>query len=127
MVASFGEGRGRVRVETALDALRLDIEQALPCGLIVNESLTNALKYAFPGERRGSISIELRRDAAGRCMLRVADNGSGVEQRAGDGGGLGLRIMSYRAHAIGGEVTIANREEGGALMTCTCMRSELAD
>jgi signal transduction histidine kinase len=89
---------------------------------IAQEAITNAVRHG----RATIIDLSCRCNESS-LVLRVADNGSGVEQRADDGGGLGLRIMSYRAHAIGGEITIANRDEGGALMTCTCMRSELAD
>jgi PAS domain S-box-containing protein len=89
---------------------------------IAQEAITNAVRHG----RATVIDLSCRCNESS-LVLRVADNGSGVERRADDGGGLGLRIMNYRAQAIGGEITIANREEGGALMTCTCMRSELAD
>lgn len=89
---------------------------------IAQEAITNAVRHGH------ATVIELScRCNESSLMLRVADNGSGLQQRANDGEGLGLRLMKYRAHAIGGEVTIANREEGGALVTCTCMLSELAD
>jgi two-component system, LuxR family, sensor kinase FixL len=89
---------------------------------IAQEAITNAVRHGH------ATVIELScRCNESALVLRVADNGSGLKQRADDGEGLGLRLMSYRAHAIGGEVTIANREEGGTLVTCTCMLRELAD
>ncbi|HET8697232.1 MAG TPA: PAS domain-containing protein [Gammaproteobacteria bacterium] len=89
---------------------------------IAQEAITNAVRHGHATE------IEL----SCRCndtslVLRVADNGSGLERRADDGEGLGLRLMSYRARAIGGEVTIVPRQGGGTLVTCTCMLRELAD
>ncbi|HEX5049084.1 MAG TPA: PAS domain-containing protein [Gammaproteobacteria bacterium] len=89
---------------------------------IAQEAITNAVRHG----RATVIDVSCRCNESS-LVLRVADNGVGLEQRADDGEGLGLRIMSYRAHAIGGEVTIGSRPEGGTLVTCTCMRSELAD
>jgi two-component system sensor kinase FixL len=89
---------------------------------IAQEAITNAVRHG----RATVIELSCRCNESS-LVLRVADNGTGLEQRTDDGVGLGLRIMSYRARAIGGEVTIANRDEGGTLLTCTCMRSELAD
>jgi signal transduction histidine kinase len=89
---------------------------------IAQEAITNAVRHGH------ATAIEL----SCRCnetslLLRVADNGSGFKRRADDGEGLGLRLMRHRARAIGGEVAIAPREEGGTLVTCICMLRELAD
>ncbi len=68
-------------------ALKLDIEPismlldtAIPCGLILNELLTNAIKYAFSGGDRGEISIRLSRNESNNLELRLADNGAGVPE-----------------------------------------------
>ena len=56
----------------------LSMDAAIPCGLILHELVSNALKYAFPDGRRGSIRIELYSDSAGRLHLIVADDGIGL-------------------------------------------------
>ncbi|HET8699027.1 MAG TPA: PAS domain-containing protein [Gammaproteobacteria bacterium] len=89
---------------------------------IAQEAITNAVRHG----RATEIELSCRCNDTS-LVLRVADNGSGLERRADDGEGLGLRLMSYRARAIGGEVTIMPREGGGTLVTCTCMLRELAD
>ncbi len=72
----------------------LDI--AVPCGLIVNELITNAVKYAFPGGRGGVIGITMNKDADGYIVLSVADNGIGMDEKevSGDSGSLGIRTIN---------------------------------
>jgi len=67
-----------VRIESEIEQVSFDIDTAIPCGLIINELMTNAVKYAFPEEREGVIRIELIRDGYGVNHLVVADNGVGV-------------------------------------------------
>ena len=67
-----------VRIIPEVDPVFFDIDTAIPCGLIINELVTNAVKYAFPEERKGEIRIELTRDGDGVNHLMVADNGVGV-------------------------------------------------
>ncbi len=62
-----------LQVDTA--DVTLDINTAIPCGLIINELVTNSLKHAFPGGRKGGISITLRKQGDGQLMLTVSDNG----------------------------------------------------
>ena len=89
--------------------LKMDIEsellptdRAIPIGLIVNELVTNAVKYAFPGETRGTILVTLKR-LPGELRLTVADDGQGLDSRR-SGSGLGGRLVEGFAHQLGGQV-----------------------
>ncbi len=87
---SFGAEK-RVTIECAMDQLDVDIDTAVPLGLIVNELLTNTLKYAFPEGRPGKVQIKLRKQKNGVLQLEVSDNGvgkTGVTQGTGFGGQL---------------------------------------
>ena len=53
-----------------IDDLALPVDKAIPCGLILNELITNALKHAFPDERTGHLRVELRPHGAGRAPAR---------------------------------------------------------
>jgi two-component sensor histidine kinase len=68
----------QVELMIAAEEISLGIDQAIPCGLIVNELVCNALKYAFPGGRKGRIDIWLKTLNAGRFELGVADDGIGL-------------------------------------------------
>ena len=87
---SFGAEK-RVTIECAMDQLDVDIDTAVPLGLIVNELLTNTLKYAFPEGQPGKVQIKLKKQADGILHLEVSDNGigkSGVTHGTGFGGQL---------------------------------------
>lgn len=87
---SFG-AEGRVNVEFAMERLDIDIDTAVPLGLIVNELLTNTLKYAFPDKQNGAVRIKLEKQKGGILHLEVSDNGvgkSGVTHGTGFGGQL---------------------------------------
>ena len=87
---SFGAYE-KVQVECAMDTLNIDIDTAVPLGLIVNELLTNTLKYAFPDNRHGKVQIKLAKRSDGVLQLEVSDNGvgkSGTIKGTGFGGQL---------------------------------------
>ena len=93
----------RISIELALDPIELAIEQAVPCGLILNELLTNAFKYAFRGRPQGRIKISFRESDDGRHELAVEDDGVGIPAEGGLGmASLGLRIIEVLTHQLDG-------------------------
>lgn len=68
----------RIQLEVATETLSLPIDKAIPCGLILNELMTNAGKYAFPGDRAGTIRVGLRSHGENHMRLTVADDGVGL-------------------------------------------------
>ena len=75
---SFGPDVSRVNLEKHVDHTSLPLEQSVPCGLIINELISNALKHAFPDKRHGQITIDVRRTAMQEIVLRVSDDGVGL-------------------------------------------------
>jgi two-component system, sensor histidine kinase PdtaS len=68
----------RITFGLFIDPIALDVTQAVPTGLIINEAVTNAVKYAFPGERKGQIDIHMYKTSDGRVELLISDNGIGL-------------------------------------------------
>jgi two-component sensor histidine kinase len=103
--AFFGDS-ARVEVRTNLDPIELAIEQAVPCGLILNELLTNAFKYAFPGENQGRILVSFHQTTPGPLELAVEDNGIGIapDLLSGRTATLGLRIVGILANQLEGSL-----------------------
>ena len=101
LVRSYGAS-GRIRMRLLLDPLSCHRDVALPCGLIVNEVLSNALKYAFPGGKAGEVQIELRREPGGGVHLRIADSGIGLPRGCDweTSPTLGLRLVRTLARQI---------------------------
>ncbi len=99
---SFGVD-DRVTIECAMNQLELDIDTAVPLGLIVNEILTNALKYAFPDGRKGKIRIEMNATDDTSFSLKIADDGvgsSGVIQ----GTGFGSQLVTLLTQQLSGSM-----------------------
>jgi two-component sensor histidine kinase len=75
---SYQRSLGDIKLNIQVDEVPLDLDYAVPCGLILNELMTNALKYAFPNGRNGTIQVELRAGPDHNLSLRVADDGVGL-------------------------------------------------
>jgi two-component sensor histidine kinase/sensor domain CHASE-containing protein len=86
----------RVAVAVDIAEAALDMDLSVPCGLVINELLTNALKHAFPDGRAGSVVVSLRRRPGGSLELRVADDGVGLPPGVDPEkpSTLGLRIVN---------------------------------
>jgi len=109
---SFEIPTGRIRLETKLVHLYLDLDAAVACGLIINELVSNSLKYAFPDRSEGVIQIELTSQDH-TAQLIVADNGVGQKSPfdLANAKTLGLRLVRTLAEQLGG--TIEMRTNGG--------------
>jgi PAS domain S-box-containing protein len=109
---------GAVQLVLNLGSVQVSMDQAIPCGLIVNELISNCLKHGFPIGVTGNVHIELQPlGAAQRWCLCVADNGVGLPENFEDKrkASLGLQLVADLAHQLGGELKITpNRDRGVA-------------
>ena len=111
---AMGEKAGeRLRLEIEAPELRMSSDQAVPLALIVTEAVSNAVKYAFPGGRRGSISVYLKADHD-HAVLEIFDDGVGipagrVETEAGTRDGIGIQLIRGFARQLGATLQV---EEG---------------
>ena len=105
LLVSHGTAPDAVVARYAIDVDRLSVDTAVPCGLIINELVTNALKYAFPS-RSGEIRIELRRQQEDRFGLAVCDDGIGfpTELDPASTESLGLKLVTILGQQLGGAV-----------------------
>jgi two-component sensor histidine kinase len=103
----------RVKLVTQLDPVNVSIETALPLGLISNELLTNAFKYAFPHQVDGEIHIQLRKEEDDACTFIISDNGVGLPATFSMDSeeSLGMFIVRLLVEQIGGTIEI-NRQNG---------------
>jgi len=101
---SYGVDSALIQLRFELEPVRLRLNQAIPCGLILNELLTNALKYAFPGGRAGEVLVTLSCGEDSLVKLTVADNGVGLpaELDKAASKSLGLRIVDILRRQLDG-------------------------
>jgi two-component sensor histidine kinase len=108
-----GPGGTRPQLRLGVADLSLGIDTALPCGLIVTELVQNALKYAFPNGRRGTITISLGRETDGALSLVVMDDGVGLPPGADltAARSLGMRLVHMLSDQLHGKLSL--RSENG--------------
>jgi PAS domain S-box-containing protein len=101
------------------DDIALPVSRAIPCGLILNELITNAMKHAFPVGRQGSIRVELRRDR-GDLLLAVSDDGVGMpaELDIRTSKSLGMHLVMMLVRQLKGQISIGR--EGGTAFRVSC-------
>jgi len=103
LIASvYQDGDTFIMLKTDIESEPLPTDRAIPIGLIVNELVTNAVKYGFPGEAKGTIMVTLKR-LPGELRLTVADDGQGLDPRRADSG-VGGRLVDAFAEKLGGQV-----------------------
>jgi two-component sensor histidine kinase len=113
LFVSYGVDRKSIRLVLDTSNAFLSLDSAVPCGLIVNELVSNSLKYAFPSGRTGEIRIHLYGDVDGRTTLIVSDNGVGLppDTDLDNSSSLGLRLVKMLAQQLGAEIHM-NRGKG---------------
>ena len=123
LLRSYAAQPGAIEIRTDVDSVMMRIETALPCGLIVNELVSNALKYAFRGREQGEIRVELKPAGEHRFVLRVADNGVGLPADAGwnDPQTFGWQLVNALAEQLNGQFEV--RGDGGAEFTLTFLET----
>lgn len=97
-----------IQFELNFAPLHIGIAQAVPIGLILNEAITNAIKYAFPDGKSGNISIDLREQQDGSYLLRIKDNGAGMPASFDwyKSKSLGFTLMQTMAEQIAARFTV---------------------
>ena len=106
---SFNTGQ-RIRFEMNIEPIELDVSQAVPLGLILNEAITNSIKYAFPDNKSGEIIISLSGTAPNQYLLSISDNGIGMPEHLKDkkAGSLGMSLMTGLSEDLDGHFSIEN-------------------
>jgi len=106
---SHGSEAARIALKTEVEGIVLGANHAMPCGLIVNELVSNSLKHAFPKGRRGEIRIAMRPTAENELELVVSDNGIGVPEDLDfrNMESLGLQLVTILAEdQLGGQIEL---------------------
>lgn len=118
---SFGVDENQIALGISVtpETLALNIETGIPCGLLINELLTNALKYAFPDGRKGRITIGMEQAGPHDYMLVISDDGAGFPKDVDfrNTPSLGLQLVNNLVRQLDGEITL-----DGSSGTAFCIR-----
>lgn len=116
LLSSYNPDPDRIKAIIKVESLHLDLETAIPCGLLINELVTNAFKHAFLPDQAGSLTIQLDQDDQQIIHLIVADNGQGMPSNINIEGAnsLGLRLVRILTEQLDGELNF----ESSSMGTC---------
>ena len=119
LMQSYSSQSRRIKMNVEIENISLGIDQAVPCGLIVNEVITNSIKHAFPDYQEGEITIRLHRTSSNQVKLLIRDNGIGIPSSLSleNPSTLGMQIVSLLTEQIGGEVNILRKRGTGFEIT----------
>lgn len=108
---SFDTGHS-IRFDLQNDAIELDVTQAVPVGLILNEAISNAIKYAFPFKKDGIVTISMQYAEMGDIMLTVSDNGVGLPEafEIDQCNSLGMSLMRGLSEQLNGKFEMKNHK-----------------
>ncbi len=103
----------KIELKMDISDIFLNIETAIPCGLIINEIVSNSLQYAFPKGEKGEIDIELRTLKNGKNELIISDNGVGIPEEFNyrESSSLGLKlIVNLAEYQLNGKIKLAKKK-----------------
>ncbi|MCZ7400589.1 MAG: ATP-binding protein [Candidatus Methanoperedens sp.] len=113
IIGSYGQ-KSNIQIDINVENIPIKIDYAVPCGLIINELVTNSLKYAFPDGRQGKIQISVTSNDNNMIRLSISDDGVGIPEDVDirNTKTLGLELVTSLAEGqLHGEI-ILNRENG---------------
>ena len=107
LMSSYSRLAQNIQIDLQIDSVYLPVDRAIPCGLILNELLSNAIKHAFRDKPSGQIQLHFHRQN-GWCRLIMQDNGVGLnrDSRNGDSSGLGMHLVETLTEQLRGKLHI---------------------
>ncbi|MEQ8623322.1 MAG: histidine kinase dimerization/phosphoacceptor domain -containing protein [Vicingaceae bacterium] len=107
LVETYGTDEGKIQLIMELEPIKLSLDESVPCGLIINEIITNSLKHGFPDGKEGKIIIELKQKGQ-TVNLNISDNGVGLEEDEtyNSNDSFGFLLIEILASQLEAELTI---------------------
>ena len=105
----YGSGK-QIAIDLQVDQIPMNINQAIPCALIVNEVVTNAYKHAFDHQEEGEIAVDIHEEDENVVVL-ITDNGGGIPDnvKQGDLSTIGMTLINLLKQQLEGEVHFSNK------------------
>ncbi|HRP61599.1 MAG TPA: sensor histidine kinase, partial [Vicingus sp.] len=97
-----------------VDHTKFDIDTIIPLGLLINEIISNTLKYGFIGKDKGIISVYLSKNENDKFVLKIGDNGIGMsrDRFEGDSESLGIELIKVFTEQLDGEIKLLDNKTG---------------
>lgn len=101
-----------IRLRLELEPIEMDVESAVPCGLILNELVSNSLRYAFQGQNKGSVLVRLHKEGETLLKLTVRDSGPGLPEDINplEATSVGFKLVRGLLRQMGGDWAYKHRK-----------------
>ena len=111
LMRTYGVDPARIKLNIKVKDVFMDLDRAIPCGLIINELFSNVLKHAFPEGRQGEVQIDLFQESRQEFTLRISDNGVGlpIGMDFKNTDSLGLQLVNALVDQLGGAIVYEGR------------------
>lgn len=118
---TYGYKLRNIKFEIGIHDIIINIDTAIPCGLIINELISNSIKYAFPGDAAGTISISLCRIDGGKLKMVIRDDGTGVAEGLdlSKADSLGIQLVTLLTRQMNGTLEVKSSKQSGTLFDIT--------
>ncbi len=110
LLQSYGVNQSKIKFKNNVNNVQLGVDTAVPCGLIVNELVSNSLKHGLKDSDSGEIKIDMGYDENNKLILKISDNGSGIPKdfNLEKSESLGLRLVHNLTTQLNGEIKFFN-------------------
>jgi two-component sensor histidine kinase/Tfp pilus assembly protein PilF len=105
LLDSFGMGESKIQLDIDFSKLKLDVDTAIPMGLIINELVINALKYAYNNTEEPALKLKLKKQN-NDLVLEIADNGKGKIVDLDSSNSFGMKLVKSLSRQLGGKLLI---------------------
>ena len=112
LMVSYGADGDRIGLDIKAEKIEMVVDTAIPCGLIINELITNSLKHAFPGECSGTIRLSFKQLRDREFQLTVSDDGVGIPEDVDiyKTSTLGMQLVTVMVEQLGGTLKVKRRD-----------------
>lgn len=110
LIQSYGINQQNIKFKNNVSNIKLSVDTAVPCGLIINELVSNSLKHAFKGKENCELQIDMQYDSGESIILQVSDNGKGIPENFNilESSTLGMKLVQNLTNQIYGTVEFYN-------------------
>jgi len=118
LIYSYSINREQVQLDMKMDEVILSLDQAIPCGLIINEIVSNSLKYAFPNGRKGKIEVSVK-EKGERLAVYIGDDGIGIDGEVDIEASetLGMQLIFSLTEQLDGDIEFSSEKGTKYLIT----------